>query len=345
MSSAGNGRHYSTEGGGMDQTLDLYASPRHGSRKWIAIGLAVALIGAFLGYQWLTNVTPMTKGKALSIFRAERAQSSGAESSATRESGKHHVRAGANGSSAAVKDVSKKDRPQPRGAEAVAAESAPESAAQESASSPTTHARPAPRSDKTPLPAEGVYSWDTSGYEEVGGARRNFPAESQRIITHDGTGGWHSHHYFSEEREIWTDFVTGENGASIAMQRNKVTFGPVTNDSTIDFSPAMFVGPTAPEEGQTWDGSWTGDTYGDYTGKVFDHGTMTIGGESVEVWAVQVDIQMKGKQEGTVQAKVWLDLKDGLTVREDYIQNIKSGANPTYHAEWSMTLKSLHPRT
>jgi hypothetical protein len=326
----------------MDGALDLYGAPRHRSFKWIAIGVSIALIGAVLGYQWLTNVTPVSRDKALGIFRAE--QSDAPVSSSARTKGRGGRAKSAHASAVTKGNIAHKERPQPRGAEAMAAESAPETAAREHASSPTTHARSAPRSDKTPLPAEGVYSWDTSGYEEVGGARRSFPKESQRIITRD-SGGWHQHHYFSEEREIWTDFVTGENGASIAMQRNKVTFGPVTNDSTIDFSPAMFVGPTAPEEGQTWDGSWTGKTYGDYTGKVFEHGTMTIGGKKVEVWGVEVNLQFKGEQEGTVQAKVWLDLKHGLTVREDYVQTVKAGAGTTYHAEWSMTLKSLHPQT
>jgi hypothetical protein len=326
----------------MSDALDLYSAPKHLSwKQWVALALATTLVGGFLGYQWFTNVTPMTSGKALSIFRAERNSSGNDDSSsaAKRRGGPTNKRtAGTTKARGATKD-----RPQPRGAEAVAAESAPETAAQESASSPTTHARPAPRSDKAPLPAEGVYSWDTSGYEEVGGARRQFPEESQRIITREEMG-WHEHHYFSEEREIWTDFEVQDAGAAIALQRNKVKFGPVTEDSTITFTPSMLVGPYAPKVGQTWEGSWTGKTHGDYQGKTFEHTWMTIGGERVEVWAVQVDLQFEGEQEGTVQAKVWMAPKYWLTVREDYVQNVKADVG-TYHAEWSMTLKSLHPQT
>jgi hypothetical protein len=324
----------------MDQSLDLYEAPRHPWR-WFGVATAALVVVALVMYQWMTSVTPVSQDRALDIFRADRSVATGDRRAATST---HRPKGAA--PQRKEKVASHKDGkglPQPRGAEAMAAESAPDAAAQESASPPPTQARSEPRSERAPLPAEGVYSWDTQGHEEVGGARRSFPAETQRIITRD-ENGWHEHHYFSEERESWTDFQVTDKAAAIAMQRNKVTFGPVTEDAVIQFSPVMLVGPYHPEVGQTWEGSWTGKTYGDYTGRVFDHSTMAIGGEEVETWAVQIDIEMKGEQEGHVQAKVWMAPEYFLTVHEEYVQDVKADVG-TYHAEWSMTLKSLKPQT
>jgi hypothetical protein len=198
--------------------------------------------------------------------------------------------------------------------------------------------------DYPTTPEEGVYSWSTEGWEEAAGIRREFPRESQRIITASDGDSYKQHHYFSEEREIWSVFVASEKGMHMASQRNRAKFGPVTNDSTITFSPPMLVGLADPEVGKTWSGSWKGKTSGTYSNRIFDHGTMTVGGESVEVWGYELRLQMRGELEGTVSARIMYSPEHALTVQEHYEQDIQSERG-RYRAEWSMTLKSTTPQT
>jgi hypothetical protein len=320
----------------MERDLDLYAGPRISWKKALSITAATLLLVGIAGYKWMTTSTPVSREHALDVFheeqsaarksddsgRSEAAKDSrpGHEPGGRSDAGRGHVRAGATG----------------------AAGTASSASVSHSQTHAATKSKPPPGSAST-LPEEGVYSWHTEGYEEASGARRSFPEESQRIVTLDGHGGWNQHHYFSEEREIWTHFRVPDGDASIASQRNKVVFGPVTNDSTIDFSPPMLVGPSTMRVGQTWSGEWSGDTYGSYTGRTFEHTTLTIGDKQVETWAVEVDMHMEGEIQGDVLARVWVAPKYGLTVKEYYVQDVKASVG-SYHGEWTMTLKSLRPQ-
>lgn len=323
----------------MGNELDLYgrgSTPRthFGWRSLVAGGLVTTLLLGFAGYRWMTSSTPVSQATALDIFRA------GSE--------------GSDGSAPAHSRDSAASKARPKGTRAQQGTSAPR-AARTTAQGPQ---RSAPTgatqigktradddnvagSEQRP-PEEGVYSWDTKGYEEAGGARRSLPEESQRIITHHARG-WKQHHYFSEQREIWTTFKLTDQGAAISYQRNKVVFGPITNDSFIDFAPPMLVGPRALDVGQTWEGSWDGKTYGTYEGKTFERVTLDIGGEAVEAFGVQVDIHLEGEQRGDVMAQVWIAPEYSMTVKEHFIQNVRAGVG-AYHAEWTITLKSLEPR-
>lgn len=318
----------------MDDELDLYAGPGIPWRKVIAFGVALVLMATIVGYRWMTVVTPVSRERALSLFHEEqgrerapaeprRAQGNRARRPAAR-SDLENPRAGAR------RDVSHRST----------ARAAVTGSNAESRSTSRTKLQEGTTST---LPEEGVYSWDTDGYERAGGVRRSFPEESQRIITRDGQKGWMQHHYFSEERESWTRFRVTDQGAAISSQRNKVVFGPVTEDSTVTFSPPMLVGPKSLRVGQTWKGSWSGDTFGNYEGRTFEHRHLNIGGERVEAWGVEVLMHMRGEIRGEVLARVWIAPEHGMTVKEEFVQDIE-GDFGTYHAEWNMTLKSLEPQ-
>jgi hypothetical protein len=304
-------------------------------KRVVAYGLVLAVVFGAAGYKWVTTSTPMDQTRAIELFRAEsdatasadESRNKGASSGPSRKAGErtkgaHGGKTSKSSGSAAVM-ASQQRRP------------ASESRSQTSS---------VDRSRQTfTMPEEGVYSWATDGYEQVSGARRQFPKESQRIITLEGDRSWLVHHYFSEEREIWTHFNWGSRGAAITRQRNKVTFGPVTNESTIDFAPPMVVAPKDLEVGLEWSDTWSGETHGDYSSRIFEHTTMDIGGEKVEGWGMAYEINLHGKQEGQVLAKVWLAPEYSLTVREYYKQDIES-SGARYQAEWTQQLKSLEPQ-
>jgi hypothetical protein len=321
---------YGTAAATGDDMGELELYPRTNWKRVISVGLASVLVVGWAGYRWITTATPVDSAQAVELFRDEIAAEPGDEEVKKKPSKRERDRG------TAKRDRSRRNTRSPA-ADATGTTGAP-------ASRDTTKNPPSGGAEQGfSRPGEGVYSWATDGYEEVSGARREFPEESQRILTWSGSDGWVEHHYFSEQREIWTNFRWGPRGAEVMQQRNKVTFGPVTNESTIDFSPPMLVGPRDLKVGYEWGDTWEGQTHGDYSSKVFEHTTMAIGGEEVEVWGLSYVINLRGQQEGRVTAEVWLAPSYGLTVQEHYEQDIRSdGAH--YQAEWTQKLKSLEPR-
>lgn len=318
----------------MNQQLDLYAGPGIPWKKAVAVGTALVLMGGVVGYRWMTVVTPVTPARALDVFHEEQAR----EGEAVEDRRVKKDRA----QKKPARRAGRGPNPPPRGDPAEP--SIVVGAATAGKAESRRGARPARQRERaSTLPKEGVYSWDTDGYERAGGVRRSFPKESQRIITRDGQKGWTQHHYFSEERESWTRFRATDRGAAISSQRNKVVFGPVTEDSTVTFSPPMLVGPRSLRVGQEWEGTWSGDTYGNYEGRTFEHRHLNIGGERVEAWGVEILMDMRGEIRGQIQARVWIAPDHGMTVKEAFVQDIE-GDFGNYHAEWDMTLKSLEPQ-
>ena len=333
----------------MAQELDLYGSPIDWRKALSIVTVTAVIVSAvgFFGYRWLTSVTPVTRAQALEMFEQEsRAAEADGGSRVPTERGAGSDRSEPQAKNDAGRGPSTN---QPSSSGSGGGGSSPKNdqtvaAAGTSSSEASAQKRPARASQGFPTtPAEGVYSWDTKGWEEAAGIRRDFPSESQRIITASNGSSWKQHHYFSEEREIWSDFVISERGAHMAKQRNRAKFGPVTNDSTIDFSPPMLVGLRSPAVGKSWGGKWQGRTSGSYTARIFDHGTMNIGGESLEVWGYELRLTMRGELDGTVFARVMYAPEHALTVQEHYTQDIQSERG-RYRADWTVTLKSTTPQ-
>jgi hypothetical protein len=302
--------------------------------------VAVLLLttGAVGGYRWVTTVRPVDRSQAVELFRAARSEPLAGDTERIRP--RKEAKPGADvapGSAGVPSDRPRTTRPSSSRSTVIADGAArPKTTPQPSRETSTREPRPT-------APEEGVYSWATEGYEQVGGARREFPDETQRIITLGENQTWTQHHYFSEDRQIWTAFQRGSSGAEITRQRNKVTFGPVTNESEIEFSPPMLAAPGTLETGFEWEGNWDGDTYGSYSGEVLERSTMDIGGQQVDVWEMAFVINLRGDQEGRVEARVWFAPGPVLTVREHYVQDVRS-SGARYHVEWMQTLESLEPR-
>lgn len=296
-----------------------------------ALVAATLALGSFASYRWVTTVTEVDQAQAIDLYRAER------NAVAADEAGPEAEGKGPGRQRKMTGRPSSPDRLNASPSQPAKVDGSPKGESpdrQDRASAPSQERRP---------PEEGVYSWATEGYEQVSGARRQFPEETQRIITLDDSGSWTQHHYFSEERQIWTVFEHGSAGIDITEQRNEVTFGPVTRRSQIDFSPPMLAAPDELRVGYEWAGEWSGDTYGDYSSRIFEHTTMDIGGETVEVWGMAYVINLRGEQKGQVNAKVWFAPGPRVTVKEHYTQDVESGGSQ-YHAEWMQTLKSLEPK-
>ena len=330
------------------QELDLYATPGWresfnlkaiGWKGFVGLALALLLLGGVATFGWMKRSAPVSVDRALAEFRkssgsAAQGRASGPErSKPARKNGtqthKQDAKQGGGGGNAGSKV-------------AVAAPASDQQTQPRAQDGPAAPARQQESQYGRTSPREGVYTWNTEGWESAAGTRRDLPEETQRIITLQ-SNGWQTHHYFSDKRENWTWFEVLDDGAAIAKQRNKVTFGPVTNDSTIDFAPPMLVGPRHLEVGQQWSGRWSGKTSGVYTGETFERVEINIGGEMVETYGIHIHSEMTGEIEGTVDAQVWLSPKYVITVKEHYKQDVKADVG-RYRSEWNMTLQSVEPR-
>jgi hypothetical protein len=323
---------------------DLWASPpgqgqqpktssRPYVRAFIASALVVLLgIGAGVLYRWVQTSTPVGTERALQEFRSK---------------AKHVGRS--------KNPVQAKKRPDPiqatkkRRDPSTRRKSESKSVVAASSSNESAQPRKARRHTETRAPyidrpAEGVYTWKIEGYEQIPGLRRDLPERSNRVITHYGNGGFVLHHTFSEQRETWNWAAIEPQGVVVKKSRNRVDFGPFTADRTIHFDPPMLVGPTPYELGETWRGSWSGKTSGDYRGRTFDHTHMTIGGKRVEVWATELILQLRGEVEGEALYRNWVAPEYGLVVKQYEKTSARSGPGE-YRSEWIGEVMSLDPQT
>ncbi|MDP9067458.1 MAG: hypothetical protein M3N53_03780 [Actinomycetota bacterium] len=195
-----------------------------------------------------------------------------------------------------------------------------------------------------PRPDEGVYAWEVDGYEQAPGVRRDLPSRSHRVITHEGDTAWTEHHIFSEEKEQWLNLNVQSEGVTVTAVRNRVVMGPVTVDKTVTYNPPAFVARFPAKVGRTWEGSWSGRTSGEYTARTFDHTTLVIDGQEVEVWASEIIMNMRGEVEGQAITRSWYAPEHRLVVKQYQKADLKTGPG-AYRSEWTGQVLSLDPQT
>lgn len=337
---------------------DIWATPPGGltpeikrKARWqrvravVAMGMSVSLLTGAGVYATMKQSTPVSAETALQEFRSH--SGNGGSSGAGEETTKHathkkedHVR------SSTVKSNRGKDvTGVAAGTTAQGSSDEPQSAVEESGSAAPSGDPPERSNDlKLVPPEEGVYTWSIDGYEEAPGVQRDLPERSQRVITHDGPRAWTEHHIFSEQREEWFGLEISEEGVATNSSRNRVEMGPVTVDKTVVFNPPVFVSRFPFKVGETWEGSWTGKTSGEYTGKTFEHTFLTIGGEKVEVFGTEVIMHMRGDVEGEAITRSWVAPEYSLVVKQ-YQKMTVAGGPGDYKSEWTGQVESVHPQT
>jgi hypothetical protein len=114
--------------------------------------------------------------------------------------------------------------------------------------------------------------------------------------------------------------------------------------SDVSFAPSMVFTHLPFVLGRTWDGKWSGDTYGRYAAQIFERTRMRVGGTYVEAWGVELRIEMHGEVEGEQNLRAWIAPAHRTTVRESYVVTGRLRGEPgTYHGEWTLSLRSLRP--
>jgi hypothetical protein len=172
--------------------------------------------------------------------------------------------------------------------------------------------------------------------------RRELPSRSHRVLTHDDATGWTEHHRYSEQREQWTQASSSRSGIFINSTRNRVQMGPVTEDGTIEFDPPLMVARLPYKRADSWTGSWSGKTHGEYTGRTLRRTSLMVGQERVDVWVSEVVLHMSGDIEGTSVIRSWLAPSYQLVVKQ-YERTIASRGPAEYRCEWTGQVVSVDP--
>jgi len=336
---------------------DIWAIPPGGfetrpKRGWIkptiAGGLILSLgLGGGALYSSMKQSTEVSTQDAVAQFRAEAQQAAADTDPSDRAKADEKKKDGASRSKPGTAKKSE------GGGANVAAVAASDSGSAADQTSQQTSDNPSSSKDaekkRTAVaagpvrPRDGVYTWKIEGYERAPGVQRQLPRRSHRIISYEGEREWVEHHIYSEQKEQWFHLGSSDEGVSVSEVRNRVEMGPVTVDETVTYNPPAYVSRLPFQVGQTWKGSWDGDTRGTYTGKTIDHGTIVIGGTEVEVWVTEVKMEMRGNMEGTALTRSWVAPEYSIVVKQYQETNVKSGPGE-YRSEWEGQLTSLQPQ-
>lgn len=213
-----------------------------------------------------------------------------------------------------------------------------------------TTSQPPPQHTADPGPlAEGVYVYDTTGYEEldVGGARHDYPAQTTITVTRVGCGlrlRW------QPLRERWDerDVCPSPEGERLVAFRSHHEFFGRTDDRDFACEPGALARPARPTPGTTWSNRCrAGETLATTTGRIVGPEVVDVGGEKVEVVHFVLESRIEGDGTGTARSEVWAVWETGLVVRQsttvDSAQRAPVGT-VGYRERFELRLQSLTPR-
>jgi hypothetical protein len=210
-------------------------------------------------------------------------------------------------------------------------------------------------------PAAGVYLYRGSGTEKL-----SLPPKSQHqgprmpgTVTHRRDGCWTFRIDYSTKH--WQTWVYCPRAGGL-VERGGQTFERwdfvfTTYDSTSTFTcdPPSVTIRVAMQPGDRWQQSCRGTssgtegvgvTSGPYT--FVGEDTLTIGGTRVPAYRFHQERTMSGSQSGTQTADLWFAQSDGLPLRNERNQTVRTDTvvgTSTYTERGEFTLTSLQPQT
>jgi hypothetical protein len=214
------------------------------------------------------------------------------------------------------------------------------------------HADP-PRVADSHLPPVGVYTYDTTGFEQLSlaGSRRPWPRVTAITVTDQGCGVNLQWDALAEHREDNRVCPVAGSEPTLLWQSSSSTvgfFGLVTHQQ-LSCDPGSLLRPPTDASGQRWsfqcrsvDDTWrvTGRTVG-----VVD---VAVGRTQVPALHVRLDVAISGSETGTSPTDYWFALDGSEIVRVQSTTDVAQGSSPfgtvRYHDEYRLQLTSITPR-
>lgn len=234
----------------------------------------------------------------------------------------------------------------PGPAPAVDPASAPPTTEVAAAPAPT----PAAEVSAPPFPAEGVYVYDTTGFEEVdalGGARHDYPAQTSIVHRREGCGATETWQPFRDRRDVRQLCAEPGRHRMAYFDATRSFFGQTdTRRLECDEGASAFVADARP-----------GDVFefrcvqegADAANRVEILGveTVVVGGQPVEAVHSRATSQVTGGASGSSEIESWVHPETGLTLKRISVLDGSEpgpGGKVSYHEEYTLVLRSLEPR-
>lgn len=204
---------------------------------------------------------------------------------------------------------------------------------------------------RLPVPAEGVYAYHTTGWEDVdvlGGSRHDYPATTTITVRHAGCGlveRWDALAERWDERET----CPTPAGEVLRRVRSHHEFFRHADERELTCDEGTLAHPADDAPGTTWTGRCTsGPTTVELTGSIVGRERVDVGGVVVDALHVRVESRVTGDQQGTGVHDTWGDPRTRLVVLErasmvSYSDQPVLGRT-RYREEYEIRLTSFDPR-
>jgi hypothetical protein len=200
-------------------------------------------------------------------------------------------------------------------------------------------------------PEEGVYTYRAEGEESLSllGARHTYPDQVFATVRHLDGCGWELRVDVIKEHVDELE-LCGQPGALFLTEQSRtVEFFGKRDGFAMRCRPPQLLHAIGEEPGTSSVVSCSG---GGATAKItrtfIGSEMVTVGGESVESFAVLQEATLTGDAEGESTDRLWLHPSTGLVLRwersVDTLANAAFGAKVRYREEASFELQSLTPR-
>ena len=196
------------------------------------------------------------------------------------------------------------------------------------------------------LPPVGVYSYTTSGYEQVAvpGSRRDFPKQTAMTVESSGCGVVQTWQPFQQHTEK-TTVCMGAQGPRLFSYYVAVSFYGQNQTQTVFCGADAYLYTWGAASGKRW--SYTcqsNQTTAQNHAELIGYQTLVVGGTAVRTAHVHVDTVTSGPNgTGNSPADYWFDTTNAILVRNT--GTVSSNGSAHYYEQYDLELDSLKPRT
>ena len=199
------------------------------------------------------------------------------------------------------------------------------------------------------VPAEGVYSYRTTGSEEVslGGGRHQYPERTYAAVRAKGGCDWDFEHRVLEEHVERRVQCSAPGQLTQKDERAEITFFGQANKADYRCDPPLVISRAGDGAGAKYTGACR-SSEGQFTMTTTFIGRerLTVGGVAVDAVHVLMESVTSGQGDGTSRNDYWLHADTGLmlkSVRKVQTRAKAYGSTVDYREDSSFELERLEP--
>lgn len=211
-------------------------------------------------------------------------------------------------------------------------------------------AAPADAPAAPPFPAEGVYLYDTTGFEEIdalGGSRHDYPAQTSIVHRREGCGSTETWQPFQDRRDVRQLCAEPGRHRLDFFDATRSFFGQTdTRRLQCDEGASAFVAGARPGDVFEFRCVQEGADAANRL-EILGVETVVVGGQSVEAVHSRATSEVTGGASGSSQIESWVHPETGLTLKRISVLDGSEdgpGGKVSYHEEYTLVLQSLEPR-